>query len=488
MLTKRGKPFNLKLEMKLLKISFLLFLSFLIVSQSVSAYVDPGEDSGGGSGRIDSYEKAVFEQKDQFNLQSSVRETYLDWLTAGSESILGGKSALAQAVNRGGAAGGLATLITGMYAHPPVSSVEYFADLGRHLGIVKPAYAQGIGFQGLKPILPLWKIFRDIAYLFFVVVFIIVGFAIMFRVKINPQTVISIENALPGIVLALILVTFSYAIAGLLVDLIYVSIDLIFSLMYIAPNSPAIDISQNIFSLGSKIFTNWTTVATNVGSQMQTLTRDLLSGLGGTVLGFGVGVVATAVVALAILYSLFKIFFTLLMSYVSIIVGVIFSPIMLMLQALPGQNGFSNWLKTMLTNIIPFPVTAVIFSIASIMVKGASSTPGEIWVAPFLGGGSSDAYIPTLIGVGMILLTPSIIDSVKKSIGAPGIAGMAGGIGGPLGTSVGALSYPVKLGAQARATRVQERGPVLRARGGPNIAQRAEETFWNVMRTGGKVK
>ncbi|MGB9706524.1 MAG: hypothetical protein ACPLXP_00405, partial [Microgenomates group bacterium] len=38
----------------------------------------------------------------------------------------------------GGAIGGITNLIAAMYANPPASSVEYFADLGRNLGIVKP--------------------------------------------------------------------------------------------------------------------------------------------------------------------------------------------------------------------------------------------------------------------------------------------------------------------------------------------------------------
>ena len=38
---------------------------------------------------------------------------------------------------------------------------------------------QGIGFEGLSPLLNIWKAFRDIAYLLFVLVFIILGVAIM---------------------------------------------------------------------------------------------------------------------------------------------------------------------------------------------------------------------------------------------------------------------------------------------------------------------
>jgi len=50
------------------------------------------------------------------------------------------------------------------------------------------------------------------------------AFMIMFRVRISPQTVITVQSALPKIIFTLILITFSYAIAGFLIDLMYVVI------------------------------------------------------------------------------------------------------------------------------------------------------------------------------------------------------------------------------------------------------------------------
>ncbi|PIV01585.1 hypothetical protein COS54_00805, partial [Candidatus Shapirobacteria bacterium CG03_land_8_20_14_0_80_39_12] len=121
---------------------------------------------------------------------------------------------------------GFSTNLVASLFKPPVSSVEYFADLGSKLGIAKPAYAQGVGFSGLSNLLPLWKAFRDVSYFFFVIIFIVIGLAIMFRVKLDPKTVITVQNALPKMVIALILITFSYAIAGLMIDLIYVLINI----------------------------------------------------------------------------------------------------------------------------------------------------------------------------------------------------------------------------------------------------------------------
>ena len=64
-----------------------------------------------------------------------------------------------------------------------------------------------------------------------VIVLIAIGFMVMFRMKMNPQTVISVENALPKIVVSMILITFSFAIAGLLIDLMYIMIILIISML-----------------------------------------------------------------------------------------------------------------------------------------------------------------------------------------------------------------------------------------------------------------
>lgn len=66
--------------------------------------------------------------------------------------------------------------------------MEYFADLGRNLGIIKPVYAQGVGATGLQPFLPLWKAFRNLAYIFYIIAFVYIGFAVMFRLKIDPAT------------------------------------------------------------------------------------------------------------------------------------------------------------------------------------------------------------------------------------------------------------------------------------------------------------
>ncbi|MDD2822587.1 MAG: hypothetical protein PHQ59_00765 [Candidatus Daviesbacteria bacterium] len=114
---------------------------------------------------------------------------------------------------------------------PPTSSIEYLANIGENIGIApKSAYAQEIGGSGynvIRPVLKLWQVTRNIAYVGFILVFMAAGLMIMFRQKLNPQTVIGIQQALPGIVVGLILVTFSYFIASLIVDLSFVGARLV---------------------------------------------------------------------------------------------------------------------------------------------------------------------------------------------------------------------------------------------------------------------
>ncbi len=94
----------------------------------------------------------------------------------------------------------------------------------------KPVYAND-GFNQLKGIQPLWKLFRNTIYTLISIVFVIMGLLIMLRVKISPQATITIQNSIPKIIISLILVTFSYAISGLIIDFSYLFQAIILSII-----------------------------------------------------------------------------------------------------------------------------------------------------------------------------------------------------------------------------------------------------------------
>src|SRR3989338_9194661 len=131
----------------------------------------------------------------------------------------------------GGAIGFMGNMIATLYT-PPLHTSDYFQNLAQNFGISKKTYAQntGAGFQGLTPLIGVWSAFRNIVYLFLVIVFVVIGLAIMLRVKIDPRTVMTIQNQIPKIIIGILAVTFSFAIAGFLIDLMWVFIYLIFGI------------------------------------------------------------------------------------------------------------------------------------------------------------------------------------------------------------------------------------------------------------------
>ncbi len=146
--------------------------------------------------------------------------------------------------NGGGLVGVMGNMITMLY-QLPIHGGDYVRYIAGNFGISQKTYAasasyfpetcrnsdQGLGFCGLSPLLPIWAKFRDISYLAFVLVFVLVGVGIMLRIKIDPRTVMSIQNQIPKLIISILLVTFSFAIAGFLVDMMYASMSFAYGLV-----------------------------------------------------------------------------------------------------------------------------------------------------------------------------------------------------------------------------------------------------------------
>lgn len=191
--------------------------------------------------------------------------------------------------NGGGVIGVLDKMTTALFVIP-VHSINYISYLKNSFGIAKPTYAAapcdpsvtGIGFCGLTPLLDAWSAFRNLVYLLFTFVFVVIGIAIMLRVKLDPRTVMTIQNQIPKIIIGIVLVTFSFAIAGFLVDMMYVSIYLVFGIFNSIPHSnlgvtvaqlqgaPAIEMANHLTDGG--IFG----VVTNISSPITGLLTNML--------------------------------------------------------------------------------------------------------------------------------------------------------------------------------------------------------------------
>ena len=164
-------------------------------------------------------------------------------------------------------------------------------------------------------------------------------------------------------------------------------------------------------------------------SQTNEVVRSIITqaGVGGVIGGLG-GLTVGVIVAIALLYGVVKLFVELLKSYVSIILLITFSPIILMTGAIPGQNSFGSWIKNLTGNLVAFPVVLLVLIVARAINNVGITTGG--FAPPFLlgttvGGGSA---LAGLVGIGMLLTTPEIVKKAKDAMGAKeGIMGELAG-------------------------------------------------------------
>lgn len=408
----------------------------------------------------------IFDQKTRDNQMS--KEVYTPntqalYLDSGTCFILGcslnpesafysGKSAVAAISN----------VVVAMYTNPPADLALWIKDTGQTLGFIpKQAYAQGVGFSGLSPLLGIWKAFRNISYALLAVVMIVIGFMVMFRKKIDPKTVITVQNALPKIVLALLLVTFSYAIAAFFIDLMYLVMAIIINLLVDASGgSLGADTTTKYLNggfgtlSGALIGGGFSSINDVVkllyyrdtGMAWFTIILDFVT-LGGwfvTQYAF-----VSFIVAVIILIGIIRIAFMLISAYIQIIIAVLVAPFQLMVEAIPGSNGFSSWLKNMIANISVFPVTAALLLVGTILTR--TDNDAILWTPPLLSGGGTKA-VQGIIGLGMLISIPNIVRSIKEALKTKPL--LAGGTG--LGAAGGIAMQTASLGMSAFSMKQQK--------------------------------
>jgi hypothetical protein len=284
------------------------------------------------------------------------------------------------------------------------------------------------------------------------------GFAIMFRMKISPQAVLTVQAALPRVVIALILVTFSYAIAGFLIDLMYVGITLIIALLSaggLFTGSTAAELQNQFLSGG---FPQVIGAAFKSGGDL--LGYSLLGGILGAALGAFVGGPPGAwvggllvggliflLLCLIVLYVVLKLFLELVKTYINIVLAVVLGPLQIMMGVLPGIGGFGGWFKNLLANVLVFPAVAA-FLILSRVLMSSMTTGGDIWTPPMLGmPGLVANVVPVIIALGFLLMLHKVPEMVRAAFQIkPTPYGAA--IGESLGPVVTPIRYVTGVGIE----------------------------------------
>ena len=435
-------------------------------------------------------------------------------------------------VENGGGAIGVAGHMIGMLYTPPLNSGDYFKYLAGNFGIAKSAEAAS-GFEGLKPVQKVWVAFRNVVYLLFVVVFVVIGLAIMLRIKIDPRTVMTIQNQIPKIIVGLLLVTFSFAIAGFLIDLMYVVMFLSYEIIASANVTDVTKLNPlnlagqsalqaaglikdgGIFGIANhtawsikgaiadilqtdtcgsilrcfvdrlnpvKLFTdildpnqigNPINYMINfISNVFAGITFYRIAGLQNPVTSviplvqealalaqssvkFAVATGAAElvysatqwtlrvglpwfipflIIIIALTFALFRLWFTLILAYVGILLDVVFAPFWIVGALLPGSPiGFSAWLRSIIANLAAFPAAIVMLLLAKVFIDGfGTSRSPDDFVPPLIGVPSGTDVLGNFIGLGILLMTPGVVAMIKAAIKAPSIPA-----GGPIGAAIG---------------------------------------------------
>ncbi len=382
----------------------------------------------------------------------------------------------------------------------PIASGTYFvADALDKIGVAN-TYAQGFGYYSLVPFLGLWRVFRNLAYVFFTVIIIVIGFMILFRQKIGNQAAVTAQQALPRIVVALLLVTFSYAIVGFLIDIMY-WIMYAFASFTNLSNSNEI-VNANFGALGDLVLSG---SLKNAYSGISELTKQVLSGFTGNTLGGMLGwiggVLGTLIVAIVMVVNLFWLLFVLLKSYATVLLNLVFAPMTLMLYAIPGVDTFKKWIMSIVANLSPFVVVFFMLIFVGTLQSGALgalnnqsvfTAQAQGWTPPYITGGvAGGKEIGTLVSLAIMLALPEIVEGVKKKLGGGegffgeianaamqnankarqgrvfrGVTGAAAGAGiaglGMIGAKVGAMRQGGGTGLRAKEARGAAEGLRLR--------------------------
>ncbi len=282
-------------------------------------------------------------------------------------------------------------------------------------------YANGVDDLKEAKIVDLWSFTRNLAYAFYVVIMIVIGFMIMFRNKIGGQVMVTLGNSIPNIVISLILVTFSFAIIGIIIDVGGIIRNVISNVYYPDNAELAINV-HNPFQLfggfwGKNFIEPLAGILPEGNLNLMDWVLNFGKNLGQTILNLLFSIVATGFV----IFGAVKLWVTLVKTYFALLINVITAPLTIAIGALPGNSAsLINTFKSAARNVLVFPIAFAIVNLpyvldnAGISLKFPESLVGV--------DTTSGTFLPSLIlGLAKVLAiyTAATAPEMVKSIIPP---------------------------------------------------------------------
>lgn len=242
----------------------------------------------------------------------------------------------------------------------PVNLAYYGNHYASRLPFADTALAQQVNYNQpfLAAVFGVWTFFRNISYGIVSIILIFVGFMIMTRRRISQQAVVTVQYALPKIVIALILITFSYPIAAIIMTLARVI---------------ALNMVPIMASLGSA-------APVTIGFVLLVILAALVAGATGVGVSLLliIGVVAVAIIVLALLVQI-----RMLIIYLKMLISLVTAPLEFAIGAIPGTDDkIAGWFKRMVVYALSFISMSAAYNL--VLIVGS-----RIIVDQFHAGGAS---------------------------------------------------------------------------------------------------
>ena len=353
----------------------------------------------------------------------------------------------------GGAMGIVAGATATMYKQGPVGTQQYLAHLGEKAKIgPSPTYAQTTqGFEILRPIIKLWEWSRNLVYVFYVIIFVIIGMMIILRHRIGGQIPITIINSIPSVILSLVLVTFSYAIAGLIIDAMHLTTGIIHAGFFGQGSS----IIENIdptkdYSFQSPQMSVFRIFGTAEVTDFETAFElgEIEGVMGDKVINFVINIIegvanfntlVSVVLSIAAVAAMFKIFFTLLIKYLTFMLSPVLAPFQFFLGSIPGKSSaIGSWFKGMISSVAAFVGVYTAFCIMVVLTR--ENTLGDwTWFPPLTAFSAGRDTIAHLLAYALFISTPNIPGMLDKALQADP-ASIFGAVGGETKSAISKAS------------------------------------------------
>jgi hypothetical protein len=323
------------------------------------------------------------------------------------------------------------------------SGVNEVRQFAAKLNIATDAFAQGSGYDrlnigahpGFSATRGLWQATRNMALLIATLVIIAAGFMVMFRSRLSPQLSVTVQIIIPRIAISLVLIMFSYAIAGFVVDLMYITISAVLGI---------ISFTQGV-SGGYNVVSDLNlAVAQLVGGRFDFIWHflgiwivlSLILVIVGIIIGAAMGLASGGLIILAIgfvlgffLWSIYvwaRIMGQFIVAFISFNLLVVAGPLMIVFDILPAKDdfgGFKKWLMCLIGNASVF----VTYALLAVFINASYTT---ITPVPGFNGGTgfffnNNAAFPLfilpnnwltqyLIFVALMSMAPNVVTSVKN--------------------------------------------------------------------------